>query len=89
MLQLTDEIWQAIDRVILERFADKVEAVEIDTVEGEVGDEVLFIRVVMSPDTTSRDFAGRFFGLTGRVRNVLGDEMRDVFPIIRPVGAHA
>ena len=51
----------------------------------EQGDDVLLIRVMMSKDTTAGDFSNRFFGLTGRVRNALGDEMRGLFPVIRPV----
>lgn len=88
-MELTEELRGAVERVIRDRFAGKVENIEIEAAEGEKGEDVLRIRVVISRNTTVRDFAGRFFGLTGRVRNALGDDMRGVFPVIRPVEAHA
>lgn len=88
-MELTEEVRGAVERVIRDRFAGKVENIEIEAAEGETGEDVLRIRVVISRDTTARDFAGRFFGLTGRVRSALGDDMRGVFPVIRPVEAHA
>ena len=84
-MQVTDEVRHAVEEVIRDRFGDKVESIEISVSSGEQGDEVLLIRVLMSEDTKSSDFSNRFFGLTGRVRNALGGEMRGLFPVIRPV----
>lgn len=86
-MQVTDEIRAAVDGVIRERLGGKVQQVEIEAGIGDAGDEVLYIRVFMSSDTTAHDFSGRFFGLTGRVRNALGEGMRGIFPVIRPVEA--
>ncbi|SDE63156.1 hypothetical protein SAMN05421720_10973 [Rhodospira trueperi] len=55
----------------------------------EDGEEVLLIRTAMTKDTTENDFSGRFSGLTGRVRDALGEDRRGVFPVIRPIEAHA
>jgi hypothetical protein len=43
----------------------------------------------MSKETSASDFSGRFFGLTGRVRQVMGDNWSGIFPVIRPVETHA
>lgn len=86
-MQVTDEVRTAVDSVIRERLGGKVQQIEIETGIGDAGEEVLFIRVIMSRNTTANDFAGRFFGLTGRVRNALGENMRGIFPVIRPVEA--
>ncbi len=84
-MQVTDEVRHAVEDVIRDRFGGKVESIEISVSSDEQGDDVLLIRVMMSKDTTAGDFSNRFFGLTGRVRNALGDEMRGLFPVIRPV----
>ncbi|KND17815.1 hypothetical protein ADZ37_17230 [Pannonibacter phragmitetus] len=88
-MQLKDEVRVAVDEIIRNRFAGKVEDIKFEALEDDLGEELLLIRVMMSPDTTGKDFAGRFFGLTGLVRHALGEDMRNVFPIIRPVEAHA
>jgi len=89
MLSLSEDARQTIESVIRERFAGKVDDVEIEMATDERDDDILLIRVVMAKDVTADDFSGRFFGLTGRVRTAVGEELRDVFPVIRPVEAHA
>lgn len=88
-MRLTDKKRKTIEHVIRERFGNKVIEVVIQPAENEAGEDVLFIQVFMTKDTTAKDFSGRFFGLTGRVRDALGDDMRGVFPFIRPMEAHA
>ncbi len=55
----------------------------------EYGEDILLIHVYFDRNTTVRDFSGRFFGLTGLVRNEMGEELDGVFPVIRPMEAHA
>lgn len=88
-MKLTQDMRTNVKRVIKERFGDNVVSVELESAINDAGDELLFIRVVMSNKATKRDFSGRFFGLTGRVRDALGDENHGVFPVIRPVEANA
>lgn len=78
---------QRVEGVIRDRLGEKVINIEMETGVNEFGDEVIFIRVQMSRDTTAKDFSGRFFGLTGRVRDVMSERMQGFFPIIRPVEA--
>lgn len=91
-MQVTEEVRNAVEAVIRDRLGDKVQLVEIEVGVSDAGEDVLNILVSMSKDTTANDFAGRFFGLTGRVRTALGENMRGIFPVIRPVefvAAHA
>ncbi len=87
---LTDEVQKAVRQVIRERFPDGiVEDVDIETGQDDTGEDTILIRIRIAKGATPGDFSGRFFGLTGRVRSVLGDELSGVFPIIRPIEAHA
>lgn len=88
-MQLTDTMLHSIENVIRDRFPGKVRGVEIRPGTDEAGENVLMIKVIMARDTTAADFSGRFFGLTRLVRNAMGDDMRGVFPLIRPVEEHA
>lgn len=88
-MQLTDMERSAVERVIRERFGAKVRKVVIESLSETDDGLVITILVEMAQNTTADDFSGRFFGLTGRVRNALGENMRGVFPIIRPVEANA
>lgn len=87
-MKISEERRDAVERVIRDRFLGKVQRVEMETSVGESGEEVLLIRVHFGRDTTARDFSGKFFGLTGRVKTVLGEELEGVFPVIRPMEAH-
>jgi hypothetical protein len=88
-IKISNEVMQAVELVIRERFKDKVETVRIKPGYSDIGEVVLMIEIMMNRGVTADDFSGKFFGLTGRVRSALGDEMQDVFPVIRPVEAHA
>lgn len=90
-MQVDDATQRRIEGVIRDRFGGKVERIEIETStsNGDAGEVLLVIRVIMSRETTAGDFSGRFFGLTNRVRSALGSDMNGVFPVIRPVEAHA
>ena len=88
-MKLSEERRDAVERVIRDRFVGKVQHVEMESSVGESGEEVLLIRVHFARDTTARDFSGKFFGLTGRVKTVMGEELEGVFPVIRPMEAHA
>ncbi|WBU51968.1 hypothetical protein [Paracoccus sp. SCSIO 75233] len=88
-MEVSREIADAVDRVVRERIGRKVHEVSIDAVRASDGEVTIFVTVVMEREATAADFAGKFFGLTGRVRDALGEDMRDVFPVIRPVEAHA
>lgn len=89
MIDLSADIRLAVESVIRERLGDNVKEIEIEVTNSGPDDIVLLIRVKISSKATASDFSGRFFGLTGRVRNALGDDLRGVFPVIRPVEAHA
>lgn len=88
-MKLSKEHLDAVERVIRDRFVDKVQHVEMESSISESGEDVLLIRVHFVRNTTARDFSGKFFGLTGRVKTVMGEELEDVFPVIRPMEAHA
>lgn len=88
-MQLTDATRDAIRGVVRARFPGKVEDVRIRLDVDDAGEDVLRIEIHMSPDTTAEDFRGRFLGLTDLVRKAMGDDMKDVFPFIRPMEACA
>lgn len=93
-MQLTDAALaeatrEAIKDVVRARFPGKVRDVRFRFGVDDTGDDILTIEIHMSSDTTADDFRGRFFGLTDLIRNAMGEDMRDVFPFIRPMEAHA
>ncbi|MBW7920763.1 MAG: hypothetical protein H3C51_01530 [Rubellimicrobium sp.] len=93
-MQLTDAALSAATRdsisdVVRARFPGKVRDVRFRFDVDNMGDDILTIEIHMSPDTTADDFRGRFIGLTELVRKAMGDDLRDVFPFIRPMEAHA
>jgi len=88
-MRLSEERRGAVERVIRDRFVGKVRRVEMEAAIDESGEEILLIRVYFDKDTTAHDFSGRFFGLTGHVKNVMDEELDGVFPVIRPMEARA
>jgi hypothetical protein len=88
-MKLLEERRHAVERVIRDRFAGKVQRVEMESSVCESGEEILLIRVHFASDTTAGDFSGKFFGLTGRVKTAMGEELEGVFPVIRPMEARA
>ena len=85
-MQLSDKLRAEILSVIQEKInLDNVRSVSIESVE--VNEELEEIRIAIVITTTSdaRPLADDYFGLTRRVRNALGAEWKNFFPVISPV----
>lgn len=84
-MELTDEIRSQLLKAISEKFAlEDVENVDVTSLE--VDEQKREIRIVLSitADSEPKSVADGYFGLTGRVRKVLGKEWGDFFPVITP-----
>lgn len=70
--------------IIERRLGDAVSHVEIESIE--VKDDLAEVHIVLRVEmaSTASDLAGRYFGLTDRVRHGLGDQFEDYFPVITP-----
>ena len=83
-MQIDDKLREEVERTIRKRFGKTASKIEITSIE--VDEDISEIRIVfaMETDATPRALAKRYFGLTGRVRDTLGHEWRNFFPIITP-----
>jgi len=61
-----------------------IESIEVLEAEAEIR---FLVRI--ETDTAPEELAKRYFGLTGRVREALGDRWRDYFPVITPSIGHS
>lgn len=61
-----------------------IESIEVLEADSEIR---IFVRI--ETDTAPEELAKRYFGLTGRVREALGERWRDYFPVITPSIGHA
>ena len=82
---IDEKLEAAILEIIKQRLGDEIgTTISIDSIE--VFESKSEIRIVVQIETAanSGELADRYFGLTGRVRDVLGDRWADFFPIITP-----
>ena len=83
---LTDEKCAAIAQVIKDGFAPgEVVRVDMWPSYDHDGDEVLRINMIMNRNMAEEGCGDRIIGLMGLVAEVMGEEMEDIFPILRPV----
>lgn len=81
-----------LQKIIARQLGQAVTNVEV--ISADVDEEHREIRLVVAIETEARaeDLADGYFGLTGVVREALGDKWRGFFPIITPqfgMGKHA
>lgn len=70
---------------IREKFASEdVQEIELTSVEVDKEKREIHITVAITSAPKPQSVANGYFGLTGRVRNALGNEWSDFFPIITP-----
>lgn len=84
-MQLSDELRKAVVKVITERIhLEDVQSVTIDSVEVDQDKEEISITLLITVTSDAKPVADNYFGLTRRVRNALGDEWQNYFPVINP-----
>ena len=84
-MDVSDDILQALQEAVTERFGESVvdvhiEAVELDEDKGTIRFD---LRVETLEDPSA--FAKKLYGLTGMIRRNLRNENRRLFPVITPV----
>ncbi|MDX8354677.1 hypothetical protein [Cognatiyoonia sp. IB215182] len=89
-MKIADELLSDVEALIAEQLGDGLQAdVKIERID--VSESQLQIHIFVSIETEAKpsEIADRYFGLTGRVRDALGDSWRDFFPVITPnIGHH-
>lgn len=89
-MQMTQETRAKVEKIIKKRFADRVDRIDMEPSVDSEGDEILMIHVWISEGTTEKDLPeSPLSGLTILVIDAMGEEMSDIFPIIRPMEAGA
>lgn len=78
-----------IEDAVRERFGNAVTAVRTEIVENHFGEIQLIVTIEVEVDTPRSRLRNSFFGLTSHVRRAMGNELKDVFPVIVPVAAPA
>lgn len=82
---LESDLESRIVNLIKEKLGHNLNAqVIIESIEVLEADSEIRISVRIETDTAPEELAKRYFGLTGRVREALGDRWRDYFPVITP-----
>ena len=78
------ELEEKLLGIIERRLGDAVSRVEIKSIE--IKDDLAEVHIVLHVEmaSTVAELAGRYFGLTDRVRDGLGDRFEDYFPVITP-----
>lgn len=84
-MRLEENVADAITRAILDRLGEGVEDVKIEISENWDGEIALNVSVFLAEDADIDRIAKRYFGLTRRVREAMGEDLQDVFPVIRPM----
>lgn len=90
---LSTELNKTIADVIIKRLKDGLDA-DVTVKSIVVSENTLEITIEVEIQTAAKpeDVASRYFGLTGRVRDALGERWRDFYPVITPTfteGTHA
>ena len=83
---------ESLQAIIAKQFGAAATSVEIVSID--VDDERSEIRILVAIDTDAKpqELAENYFGLTGTVREALGEKWRGFFPVITPhigIGEHA
>ena len=82
--RIDDKLRKEAERTIRRRFGTTASKFEI--VSMEVDEDISEVRIVVAIETsaTPEVLADNYYGLTGRVRDTLGHEWRNFFPIVTP-----
>ena len=80
-MQISEETLEAVKGVVYEIFDNgKVKDVSMRLGRDGYGDQVVCVRLYFVPDTGMEDFEGRMFPLPGAIREVLGEDLKDLLP---------
>ena len=89
-MQMTQETRTKVEKIIKKRFANRVDRIDMEPSVDSEGDEILMIHVWISEGTKEKDLPkSPLSGLTSLVIDAMGEEMNNIFPIIRPMEAGA
>ena len=83
-MQIDDKLRREVEKTIRKTFGKTASKIEVRSME--VDEDISEIRIVMEVESsaTPEVLADKYYGLTGRVRDTLGHEWRNFFPIITP-----
>ena len=83
-MRIDDKLRRKVKKTIRKTFGKTASKIEITSME--VDEDISEIRMVVAIETsaTPEVLADKFYRLTGRVRDTLGHEWRNFFPIITP-----
>jgi hypothetical protein len=83
--RIGDDLKKTLSDLIAERLADGIDAeVRVTSIEVSENRLEIMIEVEISTVAEPDEVAERYFGLTGRVRDALGEGWRDFYPVITP-----
>lgn len=89
-MRFDSDLENRIADLIREKLGQDLRAqISIESFEVVEEDAEIRILVHIETDASPEELADRYFGLTGRVRDALGDRWRDYFPVITPSIGHA
>ena len=84
-MRIDREFEIAIENAIRERFSEGIDAtISIEKISVCETTSEITIQVKIETSAQPKDIAERYFGLTRKVREVLGEGWQDFFPIITP-----
>ncbi len=79
------ELEQRIKDLITDRLGEDLDAIiSIESIEIIEADSEIRILVEIKTDESPEKLAKRYFGLTGKVREALGERWGEYFPVITP-----
>ena len=83
-MRIDDKLREEVERTIRKTFGKTASKVEITSMK--VNEDISEIRIDVAIETsaTPEVLADKYYRLTGRVRDTLGYEWRNFFPIISP-----
>ena len=81
---IDDELRSSVQQTMKKVFGNTASRVEIASMEVDEDISEIFIVMDIESDATMKELAARYLDLTGEVRDTLGYEWRNFFPVIRP-----
>lgn len=82
---LDDSLRQKLIELIVDRLGSGLDGeVRVKSIEVLENKLEIVIEVEISASAQPEEIASRYFGLTGRVRDVLGESWRNFYPVITP-----
>ena len=84
-MSFDEDLKSRINSIIAQRLGKNLDAqITVESIEVVESESVINIVVRIETAEPPKELAKRYFGLTGRVRDELGEDWRNYFPVILP-----